>query len=109
MLPKRLRLPRTGFSVQKAGKRRISSRFSITTAPAAPKEGGLAVVVSVKVAPKAVDRHRLKRQVLSVLKPYATAQKAVIVHSRAGAAALPFVALQAELLALVTESGLAAR
>ena len=109
MLPRRLRLPRAGFAVQKAGKRRISSHFSLISAPALPKKGGVAFVVSKKTAPKSVDRHLLKRRALGALAPFASQDRAVVVHARAGAPSLSYAALRAELSALAQESGLKSR
>jgi ribonuclease P protein component len=109
MLPKRLRLPRAGFIAQKAGKRRISSHFSLSVAPALPKKAGIAVVISAKTASKAVDRHRLKRRAATILRPFASPTLAIALQARTGATALPFAKLKEELLELAAASGLQTR
>jgi ribonuclease P protein component len=109
MLKRRLRLPRAGFSAQKAGKRLNSSHFSLIVAPALPKKAGVAVVVSAKAAPRSVDRHRLKRQALEALRPFAGGRFAVVAHARPGALGLSGAEMRAELRALARESGLKTR
>jgi RNase P protein component len=67
------------------------------------------VVVGAKAAPRAVDRHRLKRQALDALRPFAGSRFAIVAHARAGALELPGAELRAELRALARESGLKTR
>lgn len=99
MLPRRLRLSREDFEAH--GLRRVASpHFSLSYGPAS-KTGGVAVVVSKKVAKLAVMRHLLKRRILSVLRPYADPAQVLIVHTRPGATTLPFPELESELISLV--------
>jgi ribonuclease P protein component len=109
MLKRRLRLPRAGFSAQKAGKRLNSSHFTLIVAPALSKKAGIAVVVGAKAVPRAVDRHLIKRRALEALRPFAAAGFAVVAHARAGALELSGADLRSELRALARESGLSAR
>lgn len=99
MLPKSLRLTRQDFPDTRSLKRVTSPHFSVSYGDA-PK-GGVAVVVSKKVARLAVSRHLLKRRVLAILRPYASEKRLLVVHARAGAGTLPSPELKEELLSLV--------
>lgn len=98
MLPKARRLTRASFAPLSAGKRAVSAHFSITWLPS--DKGRAAAVVSKKVAPKAVDRHMLKRRIIDAIAPYADQRRAFVVYARAGSPTLPYRALKGELDAL---------
>lgn len=99
MLPKSLRLSRQEFPDTRGLKRVTSRHFSISYGDAT--KGGVAVVISKKVARLAVSRHLLKRRVLAVLRPYVTEHRVLVVHTRAGAGIIPFPELKDELLSLI--------
>lgn len=104
MLPKRLRLTRAEFVKAVTGRRAVSAHFSVTARNTA-QNGGVAAVISKKVAKKAVDRHRLKRQIMEALRPHTSPTRSLIVYARAGSPTLPFQELKAELDALVEQVG----
>jgi ribonuclease P protein component len=93
------RLPRASFGALVRAKRLTSQHFVVSLAPVA--RGGVAVVVPKKVAAHSVDRHLLKRRVLSVLAPWARPHTALVVHAKTGSPALPFAALKRELEGLL--------
>ncbi len=96
MLPRQRRLSRTGFSSLARARKAQSPHLSLSWSSGAP-HAGAAVVVSKKVAAHAVDRHLLKRRILSVLTHYPLEHTAVVVFAKPGAATLPFSALKMEL------------
>jgi len=65
----------------------------------------MAVVVSKKVAQRAVDRHLLKRRILSVLARHSYPHTALVVFAKAGSPALPFPILKKELEELLHALG----
>ena len=69
------------------------------TGPA--KEGGCAAVISKKVARRSVDRHLLKRRMLSVMKEWCVPGSYLVVYAKGGAPSLPFKALKEELASLL--------
>jgi ribonuclease P protein component len=99
MLPKSFRLTRQDFPDTRVLKRVTSPHFSISYGPSL--NGGIAVVISKKVARLAVSRHLLKRRILAVLRPYVSDTLVLVVHTRTGASAIPFPELKEELLSLV--------
>lgn len=103
MVPKKLRLSREEFQKAAAGKRAVSAHFSVT-ARTVPEKGGIAVVISKKVAKRSVDRHLLKRRILEILRPQASPTCSFIVYARAGSPSLPFGALKEELSELYTRA-----
>jgi ribonuclease P protein component len=103
MPPKRLRLSREEFAAAATGRRATSAHFSVTVRKT-KQTGGIAAVISKKVAKKSVDRHLLKRRILEILRPHTSPDHALIIYARAGAPALPFQALKQELSELVTRA-----
>lgn len=99
MLPRSLRLSRGEFPDTRGLKRALSAHFSISYEKSS--NGGVAVVISKKVARLAVSRHLLKRQILAVLRPYASEKLVFIVNARTGAASIPFPELKDELNSLL--------
>jgi ribonuclease P protein component len=100
MLPRSKRLSREGFEFLTHAKRVQSEHFSISyTEP--NKIGGFAVVISKKVAPLSVTRHRLKRQIRAVLGLYDHDRRAVVVFVRKGVPELSFTAIENELSLLL--------
>ncbi len=61
----------------------------------------MAVVVSKKVARRAVDRHLIKRRISSILAKHPLPHLAVVVYAKAGSLSLPFPILQEELEGLL--------
>lgn len=102
MLPREKRLSRAAFASVNRGKRLISGHFSITTTRSS--EGRAAAVVSKNVVKKAADRHRLKRRMLTVARPYVNGKQSFIMYARAGSATLPYKALQQELNTLLRDA-----
>jgi len=97
MVPKRLRLPREGFRAPKTAKRAVSSHISLVFYPSEPKLSGVAVVLPKKAVPQAVDRHKAKRRLLSLMRSWKVPGMAVIAYGRHGIDSLPFKELKEEL------------
>jgi len=102
MLARRQRLPRKGFSVPKGARKLSSEHFLVITVTSTGAQGGCAAVVPKKIARKAVDRHRLKRRMLAVMRDWCHSHRVLIVHARAGAASIPFRAITEELGGLLS-------
>jgi ribonuclease P protein component len=100
MLPRRLRLSRASFATSKGGVRLTSPHFSVSLARTA-NSGGCAAIISKKVARLAVTRHRLKRRILVVLRPWCKKEYALTVFAKTGCASLPFQTLKEELSVLL--------
>ena len=99
MLPRSLRLSRDEFPDTRGLKRASSPHFSVSYGESS--KGGVAVIISKKVARLAVSRHLLKRRVLAVLRSFAHKNLILVVHTRPGAAAVPFPVLRDELNSLL--------
>ena len=100
MLPRSKRLSREGFDLLTRARRTTSEHFSISyTEPS--KIGGFGIVTPKKIAPLSVNRHKMKRQVRSVLAEYSHGGRAIVIFARKGAATLPFVSMQDELSTLL--------
>jgi ribonuclease P protein component len=99
MIRRARRLPRAGFTALKRAVRRSAPHLTLSVSPA--PRGGLAVIIPKKAVGRSVDRHLLKRRILSLIAPYFMPHTAIVVHAKAGAAALPFPALKAELTTLL--------
>ena len=104
MLARRLRLSRQYFSMSKGARKLSSEHFFLTMSVSEEGQGGCAAAVSKKIAYKAVDRHRLKRRMLVVMRAWCRADRALIVHARSGAAALPFRTIVEELGVLLSRA-----
>lgn len=109
-MPRRLRIGRRAFPTAERGRRAHSPHFSVVVTVLSPTElkhgstGGCAAVISKKTARRSVDRHLLKRRMLSVMRPWCTPQVSVIAYARAGAASLPFRTLTEELSLLLSHA-----
>lgn len=95
-----MRLSRAHFAPSGPEKRVASAHFSLSVRPASKGMG--AVVVPKKVARLSVTRHRLKRQIYSVMRPKLNTPGIYIVYARPGSASLPFQTLKEELEGLFT-------
>lgn len=95
MLPKRLRLSRDTFS--KLGRSRSVSGTYVSVVFGESRAGGCAAVVSKKVAKGAMRRHLVKRRILSVVKPYCTHSRYLVVYAKMGADTVSFKELSSEL------------
>lgn len=102
MLPRPKRLDRASFGKVAAGKRAATRHFSVSILPSV--EGRAAVVVSKKVAKRAVDRHLLKRRVLSILASHVVPGRSFVVYARSGSPSLPYTVLTAEITELLTNA-----
>ena len=100
MLPRRVRLARTGFAHTGAEKKLVSQHFSVSFRPG---QAGCGVVISKKVEKTAVGRNRLKRRISTTLLPWCDESRAIIVYARAGSQTLPFQALHTELSILLAK------
>ena len=100
MLPRKLRLSRSGFEAARGLRRASSAHFSVSYTDHAAL-AGCAVVVSKKVAKSAVQRHLMKRRIRPLLLPFAGGTRAIIVHALPGSAELPPSALRDELTTLL--------
>jgi len=99
MIPRGRRLPRASFPALTRAKRLSSEHFGISAAPAA--RGGCAAIIPKKVVPRSVDRHLMKRRILSVLSPFFRPHVALVVYAKAGSPTLPFAALRREIEGLL--------
>ncbi len=100
MLNRKMRLSRAHFAPSGPEKRAASPHFSVSVRETAEK-GGCAVVISKKVSKLSVGRHLLKRRALSVIAPWCSPTRILIVYARPGAASLDYPALSKELSELL--------
>ena len=61
-------------------------------------------MASKKAAKLAVSRHLLKRRMLAVMRPFYSADRAIIAYARPGASRIPYRALAAELGSLLART-----
>jgi ribonuclease P protein component len=92
---KRERLPREQFSAALKTSRRLSSPHFLILVP--EKASGYAVVIPKKVLKLSVDRHRVKRQVLEVLREASSLPPALIVFPRSIARGVHYEDIKSEL------------
>jgi ribonuclease P protein component len=64
----------------------------------------MAAVVAKAVARRSVDRHTLKRRILSVMRPFYSEERYVVVYAKNPAPLLTSKELQEELASLLTRS-----
>lgn len=64
---------------------------------------GAGAVISKKTEKTSVGRHRLKRRILAVLRPWCASDKTIVVYARSGSPSLPYKALHTELSELLTK------
>ncbi len=100
MIPRKMRLSRAHFAPQGPETRAASTHFSLSTWEA-PQRGGLAAVISKKVARLSVSRHLLKRRILAAALPFGSTDRAVVIYARPNAASLPYSELKSELTELL--------
>lgn len=100
MLPRRLRLSRTTFPKAGRGTRLSSLHFTLLYGPSS--DGGCSVVISKKVAPRSVDRHRIKRKMLALMRPYCLSTRYLVAYAKKDARALSSRELRTELTDLLT-------
>lgn len=96
MLPRLLRLSRKGFE-QNRGLLRISSPHFVISYGPAQGEGGTGIIVPKKVIKGAVARHLLKRRIRTIVSPWSTKDRILIISARKDAHALPYQELEHEL------------
>lgn len=101
MLPRRLRISRQAFSGAARARRYASEHFSVAAADTPEGHGGCATVVSKKVARLSTARHLLKRRMSSVMRPFCTTDRSLVVYALPGSPLLPYRTLAAELRPLL--------
>lgn len=100
MFSRRDRLPRAQFPIAlKTGKRLSSAHFLVVVSN---EVQGHAVVISKKVARLSVDRHRLKRQILAILRMLPL-PSSVIVFPKTFEKSIAFDVLKSELTNLLSK------
>lgn len=100
MLPKSVRLSRSGFEALYKARRLQTEHFSILYSETTTL-GGSAVVVSKKVATTATARHALKRKVRECIKQWSSPTRALVVTAKKGATSLPYKKIEDELSTLL--------
>lgn len=99
MLPKENRLKREDFNTLKGGKRIVTEHFSCTSHPSPVLK--VAVVISKKVAKRAVDRHLLKRRIHSVIHKKSPLAAVYNIYVRKNSPALTYAQIEEEIGALL--------
>lgn len=84
------------------GARAESAHFLLVGSMRKEQANGCAAVVSKKVARLSVSRHRLKRRMLFVMRPWCRGTIGLIVTAKSGAGTLPFSTLKEELEMLLS-------
>ena len=97
-----MRLSRAHFAPTGPEKRVASPHFSLSVREA--EKGGCAVVIGKKVAKLSVSRHLLRRRVLSLLPPWYSPTRVVIVFARPGSKELDYPTLSEEINALLARA-----
>ena len=101
MFPRRRRFSRASFPAALSAGKRLSSANFTAIIPAAAT--GYAVVVPKKIARLSVTRHRIKRQILSVLRATPLLPAALILFPRATVARMSYQDIQAELADILSK------
>ncbi len=81
------------------GKTLFSDHFSLVWGSS--NTGGGAVVISKKVASRSVDRHLLKRRILSLIRPHCSESRFLVVYAKKGSSTLPFKEISKEITELL--------
>lgn len=100
MLPRRMRLQRGATTHTGKEMRAASPHFSVSVRLG---QTGAGAVISKKTEKTSVGRHRLKRRILAVLKPWCVENKTIVVYARAGSPSLSYKVLSEELTPLLTK------
>jgi len=101
VFPRQQRLKREDFDAVLRGGRRISSsNFKVATFDTI---SGNAVVVSKKVARLSVTRHRIKRQVLSVLRALHSPTRSLVVFPQSAVAQMKYQEIKTEITQLLSK------
>ncbi len=100
MLPRRLRLSRAAFTIRGPEMRLASPHFSVSI-----REGqaGCGAVISKKTEKSSVGRHKLKRRILTAVRPWCGETRSITIYARAGSPSLPYSVLRVELTELLTK------
>jgi len=104
MLAKQFRIPRSEFMNHLRGRRVAGSVLVVVYSPNPPLK--VAVIVSKKVAKRAVDRNHLRRRAYGVVERWlkeVTYQGSLVVQYKPGALRVSRTALEAELRALLAQ------
>ncbi len=100
MLPRRQRLSRAGFEGVRSYTRQTTPHFGVSFT-----HGGdtavAGVIVPKSVVRRAVDRHRIRRQIYTILRPYIEKGLSVVVFVKKGAQTLPFARMEAEITGIL--------
>ena len=94
------RLPRADFPTALRAKKRLSSANFLIIVPEGVR--GYAVVIPKKVVRLSAARHRLKRQILEVLRALPL-PASLVVFPRSGASSVNYEDMQAELKTLLSK------
>ena len=109
MLKRKHRLRRALFAaLGKQGSAAHSKHLTLRYVLNVSSESRFAVVVSKKVAAKAVERHKMRRRTYEVIQkvvPHLNAPLHAIFFTKPGVTKLPFSALEEEIQALLKEAG----
>ncbi|MEK7201602.1 MAG: ribonuclease P protein component [Patescibacteria group bacterium] len=100
MLPRRMRLQRGKATHTGKEMRAVSPHFSVSIRLG---QSGAGAVISKKTEKTSVGRHRLKRRILAVLRPWCASDKTIVVYARSGSPSLPYAVLNTELSELLTK------
>lgn len=99
MLPKENRLTRQDFTDIQGGKRTTTEHFSCTSHPSPLLK--VAVVISKKVAKRAVDRHLLKRRIHSVIHKKSPPAGVYNIYARKDSLSLTYAQIETEIATLL--------
>lgn len=99
MLPTKNRLKREDFNTLKGGKRTVTEHFSCTSYPSPLLK--VAVVISKKVAKRAVDRHLLKRRIHSVIHKKSPPAGVYNIYARKNSPTLTYAHIEEEIATLL--------
>lgn len=100
MLPSKNRLKRDDFKTLVGGKRTITEHFSCTSHPSTLLQ--VAVVISKKVATRAVDRHLLKRRIHTVIHKKSPPAGVYNIYARKNSHTLTYSQIEEEIATLLS-------
>lgn len=98
MIPQRNRLEKNRVEyILKKGTRKSGKHFNLKYLPSSAQQSRFCVIVSLKVAPKAVLRNRLRRQIYEIircLEPQLVKPQDIILITKPDITSLPFIDLK---------------
>lgn len=105
-MPKEFRLARADFQNMRAFRRIVGEYFSLSHGELPGRTSpGVACVVSSKVAPRAVDRNKIKRRCRAVLSEYMkkSPHLTIVLYTKKGAAKASFDDLKKDIEHLLSK------